>query len=380
VLLSACGGSGDDDAPAGLPVTPVNVAGQGEFKDATLVKTVSITDIATAMAQGGAEAFVASPRYAVNAYRLTYLTLDGQGQQIRASALVTVPQKPGNLPSPVLSYQHGTLQHEAEAPSYLSDQASPEVVLASLGYIVLSADYVGYGVSKGVNHPYLLSTPSAAVVMDLLTAARYWRQTRGVPDNQQLFLAGYSEGAYVTLAAQRALQAGAAPQRQEIVSTVVGDGPYDVGLTLDALLSLVRQQYPLIGNLLRPGFLKNLSDADRHNVRDAVLRQVQSSDSDVTFTPTFLDNYFADDRLAIEQQSNVNNWLPQKPVFLFHGRDDLTVTYLNSSSTLTLMQTLGAGNRVSLTDCQAQPAGHSECVLPYLHFMLESLARSAKDL
>jgi pimeloyl-ACP methyl ester carboxylesterase len=332
------------------------------------------------MAQDGADAFVASPRYAVSAYRLTYLTMDAAGQQILASALVTVPQKPANAPSPVLSYQHGTIQHEAEAPSYLTDKASPEVVLASLGYIVQSADYVGYGASKGASHPYLLSAPSAAAVMDLLTAAKYWRQTQGVPDNQQLFLAGYSEGGYVTMATHRALQQGSSADRQQIVSVVPGAGPYDVGLTLDTLLGIVRQQYPAIGNLLQPGILKYLSASDRYNVRDAVLKQVQGAGSDVTFTPNFLDNYFADDRTAIEQQSDVNNWLPQKPVFLFHGQNDLTVPYLNSSTTLTLMQNKGAGNLVTLTDCQAQPAGHSDCVLPYWKFLLDTLGKAARDL
>lgn len=51
-------------------------------------------------------------------------------------------------------------------------------------------------------HPYLLAAPSAAAVIDLLTAAKYWRQTQRILDNKQLFLAGYSEGAYVSMATQ----------------------------------------------------------------------------------------------------------------------------------------------------------------------------------
>lgn len=357
-----------------------NVVGPGQFKEAVLLKTITIADISSAIELAGDAAFRASPRYAVEAYRLTYLTLDGQGQQILASALVALAQKPANSLSPVLSYQHGTIKHQIEAPSNLADMGTPEVILASLGYIVLSADYVGYGVSKTASHPYLLSGPSASAIIDLLTAAKYWRQTQQIRDNRQLFLAGYSEGGYVTMAAHRALQAGMSTHRNEILSVVPGAGPYNVGLTLDEDLKLVRQTNPLLGALLYPGFLKYLSEADRHNVRDQLLQQVLGNDTDVTFMPTFIDNYMADDRVAIESQSNVYDWRPEVPVNLFHGRDDRTVSYLNASTTLQAMQARGAGNLVSLTDCAAQPSGHQECVQPYWRFLLDTFARVAKDL
>jgi alpha-beta hydrolase superfamily lysophospholipase len=279
-----------------------------------------------------------------------------------------------------LSYQHETIKLQANAPSNLADLGSPPVVLASLGYIVLSADYVGYGVSRGMAHPYLLSVPSASVVIDLLTAAKYWRQTQHVPDNKQLFLTGYSEGGYVTMATQRALQAGTSAHRNELVRVLAGAGPYNVGLTLDEQLKIVRQDYFPLGELLNPGFLRYLSDADRHNVRDSLLQQVLGSDADVVFMPTVLDNYLADDRSAIQTLSDVYEWRPEAPVDLFHGRADLTVSYLNASSTLQAMQARGAGNVVTLKDCTAQPAGHLQCVLPYWRFMLDQFAQVAKDL
>lgn len=380
LYLSGCGGGASNNA-APVPEPPIaNVVGPGEFKEATPLKAITAGEIAAAIELAGDSAFRANPRYGVQAYRLTYLTLDRRGQEILASALLVLPQKPANSLSPVLSYQHGTLTREAEAPSHLAEVASPEVVLASLGYIVLSADYVGYGASKGTDHPYLLSAPSASAVIDMLTAAKYWRRTQQLRDNKQLFLAGYSEGGYVTMATQRALQTGVATQRHEVVSVAAGAGPYDVGLTLDQELKLVRQEYPLLGELLNPGFLRYLSDADRHNVRNLILQQVLGGDADVTFMPAFLDNYLADDRTSIEILSNVYDWRPEVSVNLFHGRDDHTVSYLNASSALQAMQARGAGNLVSLTDCSAQPAGHSQCVLPYWRFMLATFAKVAKDL
>ena len=359
---------------------PVNVVGPGQFKQAVPLKAISTGEIAAAIEQAGTTGFRATPKYAVQAYRMTYLTQDEQGREVLASALLALPVKSATASSPVLSYQHGTITKQAEAPSNLPSLASPEVVLASQGYIVQSADYVGYGESKSAVHPYLLATPSAAAVIDMLTAAKYWRQTQRIADNKQLFLAGYSEGAYVSLATQKALQAGTSVHRADVVSMAVGGGPYNVARTLDEALKVVRAANPVLGSLLNPGFLKVLSDADRRNVRDELLRQLLGGASEASFSPSFIDYYLADNRTALENVSNVDDWRPAVPVNLFHGVDDRTVSYLVSAGTAQTMQSKGAANLVTLTNCVAVPAGHNECVQPFWRFMLDSLGKLAKDL
>src|ERR1035437_2596276 len=116
--LSGCGGGASGDSAAVLlPEPPIaNVVGPGQFKEASLLKTMTGAEISSAIDAAGVSAFRASPRYAVQAYRLTYLTLDGQGQEILASALIALPQKAIGSLSPVLSYQHGTIKHNVEAP------------------------------------------------------------------------------------------------------------------------------------------------------------------------------------------------------------------------------------------------------------------------
>jgi pimeloyl-ACP methyl ester carboxylesterase len=386
VYLSGCGGSpggGSSSATAVVVVpepTPVNAVGFGQFKDAVPLKTISTGEIASAIELAGTAAFRATPKYAVQAYRMTYLTQDVDGREVLASALIALPVKPANSLSPVLSYQHGTITKQAEAPSNLPGLASPEVVLASQGYIVQSADYVGYGASKTSVHPYLLAAPSAAAVIDLMTAAKYWRLTQRILDNKQLFLAGYSEGAYVSMATQKALQVGTSVHRADVVSVAAGGGPYNVARTLDEALKQVSAASPLLGGLLNPGFLKFLSEADRKNVRDQLLVQLLGGTSEASFSPTFIDYYLADNRTALEAFSNVDDWRPTVPVNLFHGVDDRTVSYLVSSGTLQTMQSKGAANLVALTNCVAVPAGHNECVPPFWRFMLDSLGKLAKDL
>lgn len=380
LLLAACGGGGSDPAPVEPEEPIIETVGPGQFKSVTALGNLSTTQIGDAIRNAGTRAPAVTPRYAVNTYRLEYLTLDGNAREVRASALVSVPVKGAGARSPVLSYQHGTLFRNAEAPSNHATADEPAVVMASLGYIVLAADYVGYGVSQGKSHPYLLSAPSASAVLDLLTAAKYWRQKNKVLDNKQLFLVGYSEGGYVTMAAHRALQAGTHAQKAQLVTVVPGAGPYQLETTLDALLKLVRDDNPLVAALLNPGLLKNLGSALRREIRDQLLKKALPGDTDIVFDPTFIDNYLADDSAAIERMSNVHDWKPELPVRLYHGRDDRTVPYASSVVTLAAMQARGAGGLVTLTDCTAVPAGHLDCVVPYWSFMLNHLAGSAHDL
>ena len=372
--------NGTSTTTVSITATAVNVVGPGQFIDAVLLRTISPAEVSAALADAGDAAFLATPRYPVQAWRVTYLTVDGDGRQTVASGLVGIPQKPANALSPVLSYQHATIKTQADAPSSLTHLADPPVVLASLGYIVAAADYVGFGVSAGTPHPYLMSAPSASAVIDFLTASTYWRQTQQVPDNKQLFLTGYSEGDYVTVAADRALQAGTSPLRSQLVRVVAGAGPYDVGAALDQLLEIMRTTYFPLGYVLDPGFLRLLSATDRANVRDLLLLLLVGNDPTVAYSPTVIDYYLDDNRAAIDSLSSVYDWAPQVALDLFHGRDDRTVPYLSATNTLQAMQARGAGDRGTLTDCVAQPAGHPQCVLPYWRFVLDRIGGDAKDL
>ena len=383
--LAACGGGGTDDStddgnPQPPPPPPPSVRA-GQLQSAALLGSIPAADIAAALSDRESLVEGVVPRYSVTAYRLEYLTSDADGNEVRASGLVSVPQKPAGATSPVLGYQHGTLFRDAEAPSNNAVASEVAVVLASLGYIVLAPDYVGFGASKGTPHPYLLAAPSAAATVDFLTAARTWRGQAGVADNGQLFLTGYSEGGYVTLAAHRALQAGNSPHLQQLRMVVPGAGPYDVQTTMDGLVNLVRQEQPVIGALINPGFLRYLGGSVQREVRRVLLRALIPGDADVAYDTRFIDLFLADDVQALDRASNVHDWKPNVPVRLYHGRDDRSVPYASSASTLRAMQQRGAGDLVSLTECRAQPvAGHLQCVAPFITFMLGQLAPVARDL
>lgn len=401
--LAACGGGGDGGGDTGTPVIPVQPVepiepiepvkpvepvqplpiGQGELKSSALLGTLARSEISAALAEsdlGNLGGQGLESRYAVTSYRLEYLTLDAQGQSVRASGLVSVPVKAPGAASPVLSYQHGTIFRDAEAPSNHAVASEASIILASMGYIVLAPDYVGYGVSKGKPHPYLLSAPTAAAVVDFLTAAKTWRYQNGVADNQQLFMTGYSEGGYATMAAHRAMQTDNSAHLPQLQGVVTGAGPYDVQATMNNFVDLVRKESPFLGGLISPGFLRYLGGTTQNEVRRALLREIMPADADTVLDTQFLDNFLADDTSNIARVSSVHDWRPQLPVLLFHGRDDTTVPYASSTSTLAAMQAQGAGDRVSLTDCTATPSSHLGCVPPFINFMLGKLALVARNL
>ena len=380
--LVGCGG-GSDNIGGGTnpPVSPPVTERAGRLESAALLSTVPVTEISAALAAKESLAQNVVPRYAVTSYRLDYLTTDADGREVRASGMVSVPQKPAGAKSPLLSYQHGTIFRDAEAPSNNAVASEVAVVLASLGYIVLAPDYVGFGSSKGTPHPYLLSAPSAAATLDFLTAARTWRGNANVADNGQLFLTGYSEGGYVTMAAHRAMQESGSPHLQQLRMVVPGAGPYDVQTTMDGLVDLVRQEQPVLGALINPGFLRYLGGSVQREVRRLLLRALIPGDADVVYDTRFIDRYLADDTGYVADVSSVHDWKPNVPVRLYHGRDDRTVPYASSVSTLRAMQQRGAGDLVSLTECRAVPtAGHVQCVPPFITFMLGQFAGVVQDL
>ena len=374
--LASCGGGGGSDSGHTPPPINDGPAGAAHFETAQFITTISASAIAASVPASIAS--TVKPLYAVDAYKLTYTTTGATGHVVLASGLVAIPRKTGNLASPVLSYQHATTKTDAGAPSNHATADEPAILFASLGYLVSAADYVGYGASKGLPHPYLLAAPSAASVADFLSVSSQWRKSRSITDNGQLFLTGYSEGAYVSMATLRRMtqnRTSALP-----VATFVGAGPYSVTRALDDLVSDVRTQYPILGALISPGLMKLLGANDRANVRNLLLAATLGDQADVNFDGTFLDNFLNDDALAIQTQSDVYDWTPQSSIIFFHGRDDTTVSYANTDLAYQTMLQRGAGALIERIDCPARPASHLGCVPSFLQADITRLGALAKGL
>lgn len=380
LLVGGCGGGDESDLV--VPEPPAPQPQVGKLVAAQLLNTLSADTIRAALSSGNSKLSQnVQPRYSVATYRLSYLTHDKDGALVQASGLVAVPQKLAGLRSPILSYQHATTFYNQEAPSLNLAPGEPPLVLASLGYIVVAADYVGFHESNALPHPYLQSNPTARAVLDLLTAAQDWRAQNAVADNGQLYLMGYSEGGYATMAAAREMQRSSSALLPQLRASLPAAGPYDMQITLDDLLAQVREKYPAIAWLLRPGTLEDLPNAVREEVRRALVRALIPDDATVSYDTRFIDRYLSDQQQALRQESSVHwGWTPTAPVYLFHGRDDATVPFAASVSAYNTLSATG-GAAVTLRECtQTQPAGHTQCVPEYFLYALQIMAATANDL
>ena len=147
------------------------------------------------------------------------------------SGLMWVPLSLGKiLSAPIIAYQHGTEVYWKCAPSRydpnpLSVLASPDVtgaflnymecttaaLMASAGYIVVMADYPGFGDSRA-SHPYVtLSLGDSVLTMLGAAMSALSSPFASAHPNGKIFLIGYSEGGFVTMAAAKTLQEHALP-------------------------------------------------------------------------------------------------------------------------------------------------------------------------
>jgi pimeloyl-ACP methyl ester carboxylesterase len=168
-------------------------------------------------------------------YKLVYRTTV-KGEKVNASALICVPSIPGEYP--VISFQNGTNTVDARAPSnYAIDPAYQMIeIIASMGYIVLLADYPGFGESVNIPHPYLVKEPIVQSLVDLLYAAKEipGDELGGVTLKDEIYLLGYSQGGWATLALHKALELDYSNDFN-LVASACGAGPYNIYSLLQAI-------------------------------------------------------------------------------------------------------------------------------------------------
>ena len=121
-------------------------------------------------------------------------------------------------PRPIVLYAHGTQTDKTANIADITNTSNTEGALiaamfAAQGYIVVAPNYAGYDISTLGYHPFVNAAQQSGEMIDILTAARTALPktfAASTTDNGQLFVTGYSEGGYVAMATQRALQTAGA--------------------------------------------------------------------------------------------------------------------------------------------------------------------------
>jgi hypothetical protein len=189
----------------------------------------------------------------VNTYSITYNTVF-KGQDVTASGLITIPSVPGTYP--VLSFQNGTNTLHSAAPT-----ADPQGLLyqliggvASTGYVVIIADYLGFGASTQMAHPYLHKESTVRSLVDMLYSVAEFDEdvAKDISISNECFLLGYSQGGWATLSLLEELEKDYETEFP-VKAASCGAGPYDLNFFNSYVLSLA--EYPM------PVFLGYISNA-----------------------------------------------------------------------------------------------------------------------
>lgn len=178
----------------------------------------------------------------VVAYHYEYITVDAQGKPATASGALMLPSGTSATCSgarPLLEYAHGTTLDQNYDIAALNDTSNPAYSEAALiasmyaaqGYIVVAPNYVGYDTSDVAYHPYLVKAQQSSDMIDALTAARLALAQLGGPvtPSSKFFLTGYSQGGYVALATEQAMQ----QRGMTVTAASPGSGPYALAALVD---------------------------------------------------------------------------------------------------------------------------------------------------
>ncbi|NQV36506.1 MAG: prolyl oligopeptidase family serine peptidase [Candidatus Marinimicrobia bacterium] len=291
--------------------------------------------------------------YDVEAFTFVYKTINTQGDLVDASGAIYIPRSDSlNVTSfPLLSVHHGTTFKRDEVASVNVYNNGESLWAASNGFVVVCPDGLGLGVSDGI-HPYIHSEGSAMPVIDAIRAARIFSDQQDVLLNNQLFLMGYSEGGYVTMATHKIIEeyyadefvvTASAPQSgpynvEQMANLVLGGSTYDNPEYFGYIFMAYSDIYELspINEIFQSPYAEKLP-----HLYDGTYSGGEINDSLTTiisdlFTPQFLSDFLGDGQTelkAILAQNNVDDWVPDAPVRLFHGINDITVPYTISVST-----------------------------------------------
>jgi acetyl esterase/lipase len=173
------------------------------------------------------------PRYAVQAYRIEYRTIDVHAAATTASALVALPlDRPG--PAVTVAWEHGTRVGRADVASMSGDNLDrPAAVLfASAGFVTVSPDYLGLGTGPGA-HPYAHARSEATASLDAVRAGRTLASRLGQHLSSDVEVSGFSQGGQAAMALAPEVERTPGLRLRAVAAI---SGPYDLaGTELPAL-------------------------------------------------------------------------------------------------------------------------------------------------
>ena len=358
--------------------------------DLKLVRTkeniISVLTIAATQYQAAGE-IIPDVVSGVNVYAVTYNT-EFMGEPVVASGLICAPTTPG--PYPILSFQNGTNTLHSAAPTADPQNLGYQMIeyVASAGYVVIMPDYLGFGASSAMVHPYLHKESTVQAVLDMLRAVAEFDDdvAKDISVTTDCYLLGYSQGGWATMALLRAIDEDYSSEFT-VKAASCGAGPYDLRYFNTEVTRLTEYPMPVflgyIANAyttydLYPNELTDLFNSqyasvipglyDGQHSSEQINSQLTTSISGL-FTAEYLSGAETDQKyLGIRnalRDNSINGWDCDVPLLLLHGTADTYVMPGISQSQYNIM--IGSGT--SPLTCFYVPLeglDHSQASVPAL--------------
>ncbi|MBX9759987.1 MAG: alpha/beta hydrolase [Beijerinckiaceae bacterium] len=302
-------------------------------------------------------------RNAVNLYRVTYSSVvpERGNKPIIATGLLALPDTPDPRMH-LVSYQHGTVYGKDEVPSNPEKSPETQVMIAQFagqGYALVGADYFGMGASDEPEG-YMVKGSHQQATYDMLVAGRdaMASMKRGYG---LAFLAGWSQGGFVTMALLEKLEKASL----HVAAAATASAPVDLFAGLSGFLSFPRKIDAVWTNSLFvlsafayenyygvPGLARSLFAPEHYETaRKAYMREPMNpadlpTDLRKLLQPAYFNpDYFAASaygRLVADAQ--VYRWVIATPTRNYYGEADEAISIGLGRLAANYQQAIGGGN------------------------------------
>ncbi len=378
IVLSGC--KTDDE------IVDIKPADYQYFKESTELSSFTKEQLQAVAALGGYSNFVPMIENGIVLHKITYKTTF-QGNEIEASGLIVVPDVAGSYP--LLSGQHGTIFSNAQAPSAfsLSQGLSGFEFFGAGGFITIIPDYIGFGSSKEILHPYYNSKYTASAIVDMIKAAKEFLTKEKIIFSDKLFLTGYSEGGYATLAAQKSIE-NVPIEGLTLTAVAAGAGGYNINGVMDeivkndtydspAYLAFIIYSYIKTNNWTEPltdffkePYASKIPDLLDGSKSQGQVNTVLTKNLEDLFNDVFLTAIRSGARLTLTSElskNSVHDFVPQKSLKLYHSPNDDIIPIVNSETTAATMIANGAA---SVEFIEIGGSSHGGAVFPMYELVI----------
>ncbi len=346
----------------------------------------SANDLKFFIGASGLDVPVEEMKYDVEVYKVTYRT-NYNGNSIVASGVVALPKT--SDPVGMLCFNHGTIASNAEAPSVAGLSSNSWLfyaALASPGFIAVIPDFIGFGASSEIFHPYYVEEYTASAIYDNLLAAAELARMNEINFNKKLFLSGYSQGGYATMATHKFIEQNPSSDIN-LIASFPASGGYDVKAMQEYFFTLETYDEPFYLAYVALAYKENYNWSqglneffnepyasaipalfDKTKSGGQINAQLTNNVAELV-QQDILENIDTDPRYNfIVEAFNANslvNWQPTKPIYMYHGTADITVPYENSIITYEKLLNNGT-NAQLLTFIPIEGGTHGTGVFPYI--------------